>query len=169
MKAVRKKGNLSDTFFMPKSIFDNLLLLNWSHFNCETKSVRVQSQNPEHRYVEVQKCCGFTWLSPNYLLLSLSFFFFYFLSKDAEVGGLRPERRFMDVVKVNMKSVGVKKEDLCKTYTSHAFNGQNEQENCLFFFSKKKKIFNVLFFCLTIPNSKPINQFGTFFLYYNGK
>lgn len=77
--------------------------------------MRVQSQNPEHRYVEVQKC-GFTWLSPNYLLLSLFFsFFFYFLSKDAEVGGLRPERRFMDVVKVNMKSVGVKKkEDLCK-------------------------------------------------------
>lgn len=85
------------------------------------------------------------------------FFFFNFSSKDAEVGGLRPERRFMVVVKVNMKSVGVKKkEDLCKTYKSHAFNGQNGQENFLLFFSNKKMIFNLLFFCLTIPNSKPI-------------
>lgn len=144
---------------MPKSIFDNLLLLNWSHFNCETKSVRVQSQNPKHRYIEVQKCCGFTWFSQKYLLLSLFFFsFFNFSSKDAEVGGLRPERRFLVVVKVNMKSVGVKKkEDLCKTYKSHAFNGQNGQENFLFFFfSNRKMIFNLLFFCLTIPNSKPI-------------
>lgn len=98
----------------------------------------VQSQNPKHRYIEVQKC-GFTWFSREYLLLSLFFFFFYFSSKDAEVGGLRPERRFMVVVKVNMKSVGVKKkEDLCKTYKSHAFHGQNGQENVLLFFSKKK-------------------------------
>lgn len=87
-----------------------------------------------------------------FITFSFFFLFFNFSSKDAEVGGLRPERRFMVVVKVNMKSVGVKKkEDLCKTYKSHAFNGQNGQEDFLLFFSNKKMIFN-----LTIPNSKPI-------------